>query len=95
MKCTVCGFGSLDWSHDPLSTGPWHAFTPPVERKPRLTICCTGKSGGTRCYYEVRLDGVTIVDTCDNDPLPSMEEARAAAQAYVDELKAHFRAGHD
>ena len=42
-------------------------------------------------YWQVRLDGTPIGYW--RIAAPTEPEARAAAQAYVDELIAHFRAG--
>ena len=69
------------------------AGQPPVEREPRLTIevrqwAQWPEHSQWRAW--VRLDGGGLVHASLHDTEP---EARAAAQAYVDELLAHIRAG--
>lgn len=62
---------------------------PPVERKPRLTIETHQPFYQAKWTATVWVDDFSLRDFYEE----TEPEARAAAQAYVDELLAHFREG--
>lgn len=85
-KETIGGTVTCSWSqHVPKRK-------PPVERQPRLTITVRDNSQiwKSESVAQVYLDNRRLPDHFFG---ATDEEARAAAQSYVDELLAHFREG--
>jgi len=94
-KCKVCGWfreASFAEPGCPGFYGP-HDFDPeptPAPKPARSTITVLDMERGWTSYIE--FDGVALVKfPCKM--YQSEQEARAAAQAYIDELIEHFRNG--